>query len=171
MTTLYHIRDNNTTEKLTTSTTNSSNSVSPVVDNSVNLVDSTNNDDAVGYETMNELYEYYCDCFDRQHVPPTVRRQMIEYIENGIKPELIMIALDVTCDAPMPTWRYTCAILERCKRQGICDKKAYLEGQKRFYGAKIGKKRDNSSDFAQRKVDKGEFEKGFFVDPFARRKA
>lgn len=188
MTTLYQIREENTTEKvstefgnLLTSTSNGRYSVSEnpqIVDNLVSIGDNryefgkkstavSEEGKEVGYYEMNELYQYYCDTLNRQHVPPVVRRQMIEYIENGITPELIMIALDASADAPNPTWRYAVAVLERCKRQGIKDKKAYFDAQNRFYGTKSIK----NGGFSQRNYKKEDLNKGFFVDPFECKKA
>lgn len=173
MTVVYQKIDSNTREKvsnnfsnLLTSTSNSRNSVYQDSGNVENMVDiedkGYDGGKGVGFDEMNELYLYYCETFNRQHVPPIVRRQMVEYIEIDVKPEIIMIALDAAADAPNPTWRYAVAVIERCIRQGIKNKNEYFCAQKRFYGAKSGYKTQKRSDFAQRDYADGELDREIF---------
>lgn len=69
-------------------------------------------------EEMAELAEYYCATYDRQRMPPAVQRDMLDALDAGMEPEVIMLAMDDAARIDRPTWSYALAIIRRCLAEG-----------------------------------------------------
>lgn len=69
-------------------------------------------------EELAELSEYYCATYDRQRMPPAVLRDMQDALDNGMEPEVIMLAMDDAARIDRPTWSYALAIIKRCLAEG-----------------------------------------------------
>lgn len=48
-----------------------------------------------------------------------IRDEIEEYLQRGVKPDLIETAIKEAASSGSPNWKYTKAILERCLREGI----------------------------------------------------
>ena len=68
--------------------------------------------DSVNWESMfADLFGHEPNFWDR--------RDAAFYLDRGIQPELILLALRDTAAARRPTWTYTVAILRRCLTEGV----------------------------------------------------
>lgn len=88
-------------------------------------------------ETLEALGEYYCDTFDRTRVARIVEQDMLGYLQAGMQPEVIILALDDTGRAERPSWQYTLAILKRCQREGILTAEAWERQKEQRSGGRL----------------------------------
>lgn len=85
-------------------------------------------------EELADLADYYCATYDRQRMPPAVQRDMQDALDNGMEPEVIMLAIDDAARADRPTWGYALAIIRRCLSEG-CRTTADWERRKAAHAA------------------------------------
>ena len=69
-------------------------------------------------EELAELADYYCATYDRRRMPPAVQRDMQDALDNGMEPEVIMLAMDDAARCDRPSWTYAMAIIKRCLAEG-----------------------------------------------------
>lgn len=69
-------------------------------------------------EDLAELADYYCATYDRQRMPPAVQRDMQDALDNGMEPDVIMLAMDDAARTDRPSWTYALAIIKRCLAEG-----------------------------------------------------
>ena len=104
-------------------------------------------------EEMAELAEYYCATYDRQRMPPAVRRDMQDALDKGMEPEVIMLAMDDAARIDRPSWTYALAIIKRCLSEG-CRTTADWERRKAAHAAAYAQRtRDVRAPYAQRTRD------------------
>ena len=85
-------------------------------------------------EELAELSEYYCATYDRQRMPPAVQQDMVNALDAGMHPEVIMLAMDDAARAYRPSWSYAAAIIRRCLAEG-CRTTADWERRKAAHAA------------------------------------
>lgn len=85
-------------------------------------------------EDLAELADYYCATYDRRRMPPAVQRDMQDALDNGMEPDVIMLAMDDAARADRPSWSYALAIIKRCLAEG-CRTTADWERRKAAHAA------------------------------------
>lgn len=80
-------------------------------------------------ETTQQLMDVWTNLTD---IParPIVRADIAEWLDQGLEAALIRLAIRQTAEAPEPAWRYTCAIINRCIREGVTTVANYKVKQK-----------------------------------------
>ena len=99
-------------------------------------------------EELADLADYYCATYDRQRMPPAVQRDMQDALDNGMEPEVIMLAMDDAARCDRPSWTYALAIIKRCLADG-CRTTADWDRRK----AAHARSRDVRAPYAQRSRD------------------
>lgn len=104
-------------------------------------------------EELAELSEYYCATYDRQRMPPAVQRDMQDALDNGMEPEVIMLAMDDAARCDRPSWTYAMAIIKRCLAEG-CRTVQDWERRKAAHAAAYAQRsRDVRAPYAHRTRD------------------
>lgn len=91
-------------------------------------------------EELADLADYYCATYDRQRVPPAVQQDMVNALDAGMHPEVIMLAMDDAARAYRPSWSYAAAIIRRCLAEG-CRTTADWERRKAAHAASYALRR------------------------------
>ncbi len=104
-------------------------------------------------EELAELADYYCATYDRRRMPPAVQRDMQDALDNGMEPEVIMLAMDDAARCDRPSWTYAMAIIKRCLAEG-CRTVQDWERRKAAHAAAYAQRsRDVRAPYAHRTRD------------------
>lgn len=131
--------ENTITPTSTTSTTTTSSTTSTTTSSTTPSSSSTTTRARVREEWQQtiELVMAEAEQSIGQRVTPYIRQELVGWL-HMMAPEVIIYALHETARAPRPAWRYTQAILARCREQGITDS-VMLSMQSKPAAAKPGK--------------------------------
>lgn len=66
-------------------------------------------------------------------VTPYIRQEIAGWL-SMVEPQVVLYAIHQTAMAPRPAWRYTHAILLRCRRDGVTGKAAAIEDELLYSG-------------------------------------
>ena len=79
------------------------------------------------------LADCYRDTLERRPAG-IVLDEMAAFLDQGVEPCVIMMALDETAAAPRPSWAYARAILRGCVRDGATTAQGWHDRQARWAG-------------------------------------
>ena len=80
--------------------------------------DYNNNYNTRAREDLDVINQTFEDVFGYP-MKPFHRNQCHLWLASGIEEGVILLAISTTAGAPMPSWRYTCAIMRNCSAWGI----------------------------------------------------
>ena len=114
-------------------------------------------------DALELIEEVYLDCIGRR-MPGIAREETVGFLNEGMSPAVIMLALDETAGAPRPSWAYCRAILAGCLRDGAKTAEDYRARNDRWAGRRRTRQEatiNPALDYSQRTYTKEEQERLF----------
>ena len=69
-------------------------------------------------ESVRQVVRYYREVFARRSCPPSVLRQIHDFLAAGMTADTLMLCIDDASEAESPSWKYAAAVARRCIEDG-----------------------------------------------------
>ena len=69
-------------------------------------------------EGVRQVVRYYREVFARRTCPPSVLRQIQDFLSAGMSADTLMLCIDAAAEVERPTWSYAATVARRCIEDG-----------------------------------------------------